>query len=384
MYIYGDHAAYSDEEEDIYYDDFYLYGREGDGDDIIDVGENPGVSVYVMGQGGNDKIIGGLQLDGGSNEYLYGGNGDDKIWAHNPGQHDHEDADGENRLYGGEGNDIIYGSNRMDYLYGDSEYITDYGIGGDDIIYSGYGDDSDAYDYIYGGKGDDKIYGQGNAYIYAYGEWGDDLIHGTEQGDYIEGDDSGQFGDDTLYGHGGDDDIEGAAGDDFIDGGEGDDDLYGDEGEDTIYGGEGDDYIHTGTGWDTVFGGEGCDYIYSYDGGDVIWGGECIPDENAKGAHDYQLFHIYGTGPDPENFTVIMDFWREDAYGSNFLCLHPDERQDMPGAGACGGVDNSPSSYPTDCLSATDIIAARSPDNDVARTRGVGCVDDNGPLWITV
>ena len=85
MYIYGDNRAYSTEEEDLYYDDFYQYGAEGDGDDIIDVGDNPEVLIYIMGQGGNDKIIGSLQGDGYGSEYLFGGNGDDKIWAHNPG-----------------------------------------------------------------------------------------------------------------------------------------------------------------------------------------------------------------------------------------------------------------------------------------------------------
>lgn len=52
-----------------------------DGDDIIDVG-NDNMKVYVYGQGGNDKIIGGH----GTNqvEKLFGGSGDDKIWLVNP------------------------------------------------------------------------------------------------------------------------------------------------------------------------------------------------------------------------------------------------------------------------------------------------------------
>ena len=36
------------------------------------------------------------------------------------------------------------------------------------------------------------------------------------------------------------------------------------------------------------------------------------------------------------------------------------------------------------CLTAADILAGRSPDNEVARTRGAGCKNDGGPLWITV
>ena len=331
MYVYGDNRAYSEEDNEGNYGSFYNYGVEGDGDDIIDVGENYGVTLKIYGQGGNDKIIGSLQGEDGGSEYLSGGAGDDKIWAHNPGQYDSESADLYNYMYGDEGNDILYGSNRRDYIHGDNYDITEYGSYGDgrtydDIIYSGASDTEGVYDYIYGGKGDDKIYGEGKGGIYAYGEWGDDLIHGTEGNDDIYGDDddTDYFGDDTLYGHGGEDEIEGGAGDDLMFGGDDDDELEGHEGDDTIYGDAGDDYINTGTGWDTVFGGEGCDYIYSYDGGDVIWGGECLYNDDT--ANDYQYFYIYGTGPDPENFTVIMDFWREDAFAQNFICLYPDNR----------------------------------------------------------
>jgi len=54
-----------------------------DGNDVIDLGDNPKIDYQsAYGQGGNDKIIGGI----GVSEYLYGGDGDDKIWAHNPDQ----------------------------------------------------------------------------------------------------------------------------------------------------------------------------------------------------------------------------------------------------------------------------------------------------------
>ena len=79
-----------------------------------------------------------------------------------------------------------------------------------------------------------------------------------------------------------------------------------------------------------------------------------------------------------------MDFWREDAMSLNYLCLHPDVRQDMPGAGECTTNDNQPTSFPDDCLSAVDILAGRSPDSNPVRVRGAGCANDNGPLWITV
>ena len=69
--------------------------------------------IDVFGQGGNDKILGSL----GIKENLWGGDGDDKIWAENPGQT--ETVDDVNYLTGGNGDDIIYGSAKADHLYGD-------------------------------------------------------------------------------------------------------------------------------------------------------------------------------------------------------------------------------------------------------------------------
>ena len=56
-----------------------------DGNDIIDVGDD-NMRVGVYGQGGNDKIIGGVgatQVD-----KLFGGSGDDKIWMIEPDRRD--------------------------------------------------------------------------------------------------------------------------------------------------------------------------------------------------------------------------------------------------------------------------------------------------------
>ena len=59
VYLWGDNRAY-DDDEDIFAGNLWEYGRDGDGDDIIDVGENIGQTIVVFGQGGNDKIIGSL------------------------------------------------------------------------------------------------------------------------------------------------------------------------------------------------------------------------------------------------------------------------------------------------------------------------------------
>jgi hypothetical protein len=177
------------------------------------------------------------------------------------------------------------------------------------------------------------------------------------------------FGDDTLEGGQGDDTIYGGAGDDYIFGDEGEDTLWGGSGEDVIYGGDDEDIIFTGSGWDVVFGGDGCDYIYSQDGGDVIWAGPCVPDGDQN-----QYITVYGTGEDPDNFTVLMDFWSQDAVGFNILCLFPDPAQAIPGAGACADTTNIEGG--NSCLTATDIVAGRSPNNVPARTRGAGCKND--------
>jgi len=118
--IWGDNRAFAYGEGDAYTTarDLWKYGREGDGDDIIDVDENDGVTVLVFGQGGNDKIIGSIQGAGAAQEKLYGGDGDDKIWLLNPGQVELVDSDVKNWGYGGRGNDIIYGTNRAEFMYG--------------------------------------------------------------------------------------------------------------------------------------------------------------------------------------------------------------------------------------------------------------------------
>jgi len=90
-------------------------GSPNDGDDIIDVGDSPDSgNIQVFAQGGNDKVFGSL----GADETIFGGDGDDKIWAENPGQVETED--GVNALLGNNGNDIIYGSIKQDILIGDS------------------------------------------------------------------------------------------------------------------------------------------------------------------------------------------------------------------------------------------------------------------------
>ena len=70
----------------------------------------------------------------------------------------------------------------------------------------------------------------------------------------------------------------------------------------------------------------------------------------------------------------------------NLLCLYPDARQGTPGSGQCNNLNNN-TARNDNCLTAVDIQSARDPKKfglEPARTRGGGCKNDGGPLWITV
>jgi len=122
-----------------------------------------------------------------------------------------------------------------------------------------------------------------------------------------------------------------------------------------------------------------------------LWGGDCDPaDPDAVSEH--QWFIVNGTGTDPENHTVIMDFWHETAMPHNALCMFPDLRQGTPGSGLCSiephfaGSGSDPEDYES-CLTAVDLMSGRAPaadSRDPKRTRGSGCKNDGGPLWVTV
>ena len=179
--------------------------------------------------------------------------------------------------------------------------------------------------------GDDKIYG---------GD-GDDFIYG----DILDGDNPNFFGDDKLSGGAGDDYMIGGHGDDIMFGGADEDFMFGDAGEDIIYGGDGNDDIGGGTGWDTIFGEDGCDTIIANDGGDVVWLGDC--DGSAE-----QKVIVNGTGDNPENFTVVMDFWLESAKPFNQICVNVGFEQENPSAAMCNELATLVSDGAL-CLSAT-------------------------------
>ena len=97
-----------------------------DGDDFLDLGDG-NYANYAFGNGGNDKIIGGGLFE--DEQALYGGDGDDKIFAINPSQRGTAAdvlaatvADPAAQAFGGLGNDEIHGADWDETIYGDAGY----------------------------------------------------------------------------------------------------------------------------------------------------------------------------------------------------------------------------------------------------------------------
>ena len=166
-----------------------------DGDDVIygdDDGSDPGLVITAGGFDVNaDRIEGGAGVN-----FIVGGPGFDRIWAHSEelGAAAPATTTGtlfSSYLYGGDHSDTIYATAGRDFIDGGFE---------SDEIYTG-----DGTDYVTGGPGSDLIEsGEGAAEIF------------------------GGYGNDVIVGRGGDD---------WIEGGPGDDEIYAGLGSDTVYGG---------------------------------------------------------------------------------------------------------------------------------------------------
>lgn len=120
-----------------------VYGL--DEDDVISVNMR-WIPAYVLGGGGNDRIVGGDERDffigGGGHDRLNGGGGDDRLSG--LGNNDYlEGGSGHDHLTGGDGHDVLVGNSGNDRLYGEA---------GNDIL---YGKDK-TYDILHGGAGDDS------------------------------------------------------------------------------------------------------------------------------------------------------------------------------------------------------------------------------------
>ena len=113
-----------------------VYG--GDGNDQI-YATDARFPITIFGEGGHDQITGGS-----ADDVLDGGDGVDRIWG-SAGNDLIQGGDGDDFLFGREGNDILVGGAGNDYLDGD--------IGGD-LMIGGAGSD-----YLKGGAGEDLLIG---------------------------------------------------------------------------------------------------------------------------------------------------------------------------------------------------------------------------------
>ena len=206
----------------------------------IDLSATPDADGYVRGAGGDaegdrlknieylvgsfygagaDKLDGGAGVDGAFYDRLTGDDNDNLFWG----------LGGDDTLTGGSGNDLLGGGAGADKLDG--------GAGVDGAFYglspAGVTIDlsatPDADGYVRGAGGEAE---------------GDRLkniedLEGSFYGDRLTGDDN----DNLFWGLGGDDTLTGGDGEDELIGGDGDDTLTGGPGADTLDGGEGQDLL---------------------------------------------------------------------------------------------------------------------------------------------
>ena len=185
----------------------------GLGDDSIfgGIGEDT-----ILGGDGNDRLFGGIgndRIDGGAdNDAIEGGDGNDTViggsGADNILGNDGDDSlmfgDGDDTVFGGRGNDVI------DDVAGDRLQGVNllYGGEGNDTVWAGFGNDS-----IFGDEGNDVLFGEEGADS-IYGGAGADRVSGDVGNDeffFSVGDVDSAAGADTVFGGGG----AGIAPDDF-------------------------------------------------------------------------------------------------------------------------------------------------------------------------
>jgi Ca2+-binding RTX toxin-like protein len=232
----------------------------GEGDDSITTGEGLDTlqgeagNDFLNGGGGNDSLVGltgNDTLEGGNgNDFLSGGDNDDSL----------DGNSGDDRLDGGLGADALVG--------GEGRDTADYSLRRTGVNVSldgqandgatGENDNVDA-DIVTGSLGNDTLTSNDSGAT-LNGLGGNDLITGGAGEDLLDGGlglDTvvGNDGNDTLRGGGDNDRVEGNGGDDVLDGGLGNDLLLGGDGRDTLY-------AVGGGALDSLTGGDGTDNFW--------------------------------------------------------------------------------------------------------------------------
>uniref|UniRef100_UPI00286D4B6B DUF4214 domain-containing protein n=1 Tax=Brevundimonas sp. TaxID=1871086 RepID=UPI00286D4B6B len=301
--------------------------------------------ITIRGAAGNDTIT-----SAGTNDFLYGDEGDDIISGRGrleggvgddvlTGSGELFGGDGADRLTGfgtlsgGAGNDIVTATTTVESNAGTTFYRLwtsqiDGGAGIDTLamgLSNFVGVDIDLFqgtargvsstttgewtltsiENVVGSQATDRIVGDEGANE-LIGAGGDDNIRGGAGNDIIRGYGSNftpSSDNDSLYGEAGADRIFGEFGNDLLDGGEGDDYLDGGVGDDNLIGGAGKDILIGGTGSDGLNGGAGDDVLTGGAGLDVYDGGEGIDmvvfDFSAEAAtFSYENGQIIVTSPE--------------------------------------------------------------------------------------
>jgi Ca2+-binding RTX toxin-like protein len=285
----------------------------GDGNDTLDARGSQYLQT-LEGGAGNDTLYGpsnsvATASGGDGNDTIYasagvsGGNGDDTIYYSSSYTNSFRVAGdaGNDRIEvnsqygatvaGGDGSDTIYGNIGGDFLssaafgaYGQDLFADDVGtekdvlegLGGDDVLAIGYGDDAD------GGAGVDKLrlslasavsaisfntasITSGQPFVLGGG-----TIQNIEAIEYIR---ATSFADTLTIGtQPSTATIYAGAGDDLVSGGGSVITVYGESGNDWINGSAAGDEIHGGAGADTIHAGGGNDAIYLDDISDLVAG----------------------------------------------------------------------------------------------------------------
>ena len=165
------------------------------------------------------------------------------------------------------------------WVYRGNQHLVWDGTTGDDVIYSGGGNDT-----LIGGAGSDHL----------YGNFGDDFLYGGQGNDFLYDD----GGIDIYIGGAGDDYFEGGAGGDTFNGGAGDDFVFAGYDATVTLAGEGNDYVYGGTGADGISGDEGNDWLDGGGTADGIIGDLLAPFVGFISSFPGDNVMIGGAGPD--------------------------------------------------------------------------------------
>jgi RHS repeat-associated protein len=271
----------------------------------------------IAGGSGNDRFIQSSLLGGvahRSSDNLYGSLGNDTLNA-GLGLND--------VIVGGEGDDLLildystgdtgsgmtFNTDRYSEASGSASRLTTTGLVLDSIFFSSINrfqiTGTSQADTVNAGTSNDTV--DGGA--------GDDILDGGDGSDSI----TGGTGNDNLQGRSGNDTLNGSDGQDILDGSNGYDILNGEDGNDTldggldndsIFGGAGNDFLNGNFGADTLDGGEGDDILRAMVGDDVTWGPSGVTSSGGK--NDPNLL-IGGAGND----TLIGSYGNDTLLGGS-------------------------------------------------------------------